>query len=60
MIFTSTRELVFQHLAHILGCRPSQHEIDTVVANVAARTHWPKDLEQIVKEEATKFARSPS
>ena len=37
MICTVTRDLVIQHLGHVLGCRPSQHEIDTVVERVAGR-----------------------
>lgn len=60
MIFTSTRDLAFQHLAHLLGCRPTEYEIDTVVERVAGRANHPKDLERLVKEEAAKFVRAPS
>ena len=55
MISTATRELVIQHLSHILGRRPSQHELDMVVERVALRINQLCRLEQIVHEEATRF-----
>ena len=48
MISTATRDLVIQHLGHILGCRPSQHELDTVTERVADRTNGSRNLERII------------
>jgi len=60
MSFTSTRDLVFQHLSHLLGCRPTEHEIDTVLERVAGRADHPKELERLAREEATQFVRAAS
>ena len=55
MISTATRDLVIQNLGHILGRRPSPHELDMVVERVALRINQLCRLEQIVREEATRF-----
>jgi len=60
MIFTSARDLAFQHLAYVLGCHPTEYEIDAVVERVARRADRPKQLERLAREEATQFVRAPS
>ncbi len=55
MIPNSARALVEQHLSHLLGCRPSQYEIEAVLRRVGP-SKGQKDLERIVREEAARFA----
>jgi len=58
MICNSAHELVAKHLSHLLGCRPSGYEVDTVLERVEGRTDLPAELERIAREEAARFVRS--
>ena len=60
MTCKSARNLVIQHLGHVLGCRPSAYEVNTILARVAGRTNGSRHLERIIKEETAKFVRAPS
>ncbi len=58
MIDTSARQLVVQHLSHVLGNRPSEYEGDVVLERVVGRTNRPGELERIAREEAARFVVS--
>ena len=60
MICNSARALVVQHLSHLLGCRPSRYEVETVLERVEGRTGHPAELGRIAREEATRFVRGDS
>ena len=57
MICNSAHELVAKHLSHLLGCRPSGYEVDTVLERVEGRSNHPDELERIAREEAARFVR---
>jgi hypothetical protein len=60
MICNSAHEFVAKHLSHLLGCRPSGYEVDTVLTRVEGRTSHPGELERIAREEAARFVRGDS